>query len=89
MENLVTRKFMYNDEFWRNKRVLVTGHTGFKGAWLTLLLARKGALIKGVSLPPDQPSLYVSAGVASACESAFINILDRERVKSEIREWRP
>lgn len=49
-------------EFWQKKRVLVTGHTGFKGAWLTALLNHLGAQTAGVSLlpPDDQPSLYKS-----------------------------
>ena len=45
--------------FWRNKRVLVTGHTGFKGAWLALVLRRLGANVSGVSLPPHtSPALH-------------------------------
>lgn len=42
-------------EFWRGRRVLVTGHTGFKGAWLTLWLQQKGALVFGLALPPASP----------------------------------
>jgi CDP-glucose 4,6-dehydratase len=45
--------------FWRGKKVLLTGHTGFKGAWLTFWLARMGAKVTALSLPPDQsPSLW-------------------------------
>lgn len=45
--------------FWRGRRVLVTGHTGFKGAWLCLWLERLGARVAGIALPPDaQPNLY-------------------------------
>lgn len=45
--------------FWRGRRVLVTGHTGFKGAWLALLLGRLGARVNGIALPPPEgPSLF-------------------------------
>ena len=48
--------------FWRGKRVLLTGHTGFKGAWLTLWLHQLGAEVTGVSLPPlTTPSLFAEA----------------------------
>ncbi len=50
--------------FWRGKRVLVTGHTGFKGAWLCLLLSHMGARVHGFSLPAEAPSLYAQARVA-------------------------
>ena len=50
--------------FWRGKRVLITGHTGFKGGWLALWLARIGAQVTGVALPPEAvPSLFDRAGV--------------------------
>jgi CDP-glucose 4,6-dehydratase len=50
--------------FWRGKRVLLTGHTGFKGAWAAVWLERLGAEVTGLALPPDQvPSLYELAGL--------------------------
>ena len=46
-------------EFWEGRRVLVTGHTGFKGAWLLALLETLGAKVSGLALPPrDRPNLY-------------------------------
>jgi len=46
-------------DFWRGKRVLLTGHTGFKGAWLALWLQRLGAQVTGVALPPaTEPNLF-------------------------------
>ncbi len=53
-------------EFWKGKRVLVTGNTGFKGSWLSLMLSRAGADVTGFSLPPPtQPNLFTLARVES------------------------
>jgi len=63
--------------FWRGKHVLVTGHTGFKGGWLTVWLHRLGARVTGISLPPlTVPSLFEAAGIAQICESHFCDIRD-------------
>lgn len=53
-------------DFWHGRRVLVTGHTGFKGAWLSLLLRRLGAIVTGYALPPSSPSMFDLANVSSA-----------------------
>jgi CDP-glucose 4,6-dehydratase len=66
-----------NPAFWRGKRVLVTGHSGFKGSWLTLWLSRLGAKITGISLPPmTTPSLYAEANIGGLCSSVFSDIRD-------------
>ena len=50
---------MINRNFWKNKKVLITGHTGFKGSWLTLILTEVGAQITGISLEPvNSPNLF-------------------------------
>jgi CDP-glucose 4,6-dehydratase len=55
---------LVNAEFWRNKRVLITGHTGFKGGWLAVWLANLGAEVHGFSLdPPTEPSFFAVANV--------------------------
>jgi CDP-glucose 4,6-dehydratase len=66
-----------NPKFWRGKRVFVTGHTGFKGAWLVLLLQSLGARVAGYALaPPTEPSLYALARVGEGVESIEGDIRD-------------
>ena len=67
--------------FWHGKRVLLTGHTGFKGAWLAIWLHQLGARVTGISLQPAaQPSLYSLANVASLCDSQMCDIRDAARL---------
>ena len=76
--------------FWHGKRVLVTGHTGFKGAWLTLWLRRLGAEVTGISLPPaTTPDLFTEARVGALCQSHFCDIRDNRALASLIRAARP
>ena len=64
-------------EFWRGKRVLLTGHTGFKGAWLALWLSRLGARVTGIALPAvTTPNLYSLAGIPTLVDSHEIDIRD-------------
>ncbi len=60
--------------FWRGKRVLLTGHTGFKGAWLAIWLRRLGAEVTGLALPPDPTSLAAAAGVERRVTSVLGDI---------------
>ena len=63
--------------FWRNQRVLLTGHTGFKGGWAALWLARLGANVTGFALPPsDTPALYETARIADICRSRLGDLRD-------------
>lgn len=76
--------------FWRGKRVLLTGHTGFKGGWLTLWLRRLGAEVTGLALPPaTTPSLFTLARLETACHSRFVDIRDASSLAALVREARP
>ena len=85
MENLV------NQEFWRGKRVLVTGHTGFKGCWLSLWLSQYSANIKGLSLPiSDKNYLYNKLKTDQLrIDETFADIRNYSEVKRVISEFNP
>jgi CDP-glucose 4,6-dehydratase len=77
-------------QFWRGKRVLVTGDSGFKGSWLTLWLNELGAEIHGVSLPPDQrPNLYSLAKVRKISKTHFVDIRQASQVRKVIGKIKP
>jgi len=77
-------------DFWRGKKVLVTGHTGFKGAWLAFWLQRLGARVVGLALPPStSPSLYELLGLGSLITSHFVDIRDEEGTGRLIAEAQP
>ncbi|MGD9694019.1 MAG: CDP-glucose 4,6-dehydratase [Phycisphaerales bacterium] len=85
VENLVT-----NPSFWRGRRVLVTGHTGFKGGWLALWLKKLGAEVSGYALPPPTtPSLFDLARVGSGIESTIGDLRDAPAVTESVRRARP
>lgn len=76
--------------FWRQKRVLLTGHTGFKGGWLALWLQRLGAQVTGVSLPPaTSPSLFEVARLKLAVDHHEIDIRDAAALRARVRDARP
>jgi CDP-glucose 4,6-dehydratase len=79
-----------NRTFWKNRRVLVTGHTGFKGGWLSLWLQRLGAQVTGYALAPDpNESLFVEAGVAEEMQSVFGDLRDLPALCSAVEQSRP
>ena len=76
--------------FWKGKRVFITGHTGFKGSWLSLWLQQMGAEVKGFSLaPPTNPSLFVEAKVAQQMQSEIGDIRDFSKLSESIRTFNP
>jgi CDP-glucose 4,6-dehydratase len=77
-------------EFWHGKRVLVTGHTGFKGSWLTQWLARLGASVAGVALPPGtEPNLFTLAGIDKLLDGYFCDIRSRESLSGVLKAVQP
>lgn len=78
-------------KFWRGKRVLLTGHTGFKGAWLALWLHRLGARVTGLALPPPtQPNLFDLAGIAADLEAHILcDIRDATALAEHVRAAQP
>lgn len=76
--------------FWRGKRVLLTGHTGFKGGWLALWLHRLGAEVTGLALPPcTEPSLYQAARIGSLIDSRHGDIRDAATLRDIVGDTRP
>lgn len=79
-----------NASFWSGKRVLITGHTGFKGSWLSLWLSRLGARVTGVSLPPaTTPNLYALAQISDLVDSKYVDINDKNQLVAVIEETLP
>lgn len=77
---------MTDPGFWSGKRVLLTGHTGFKGAWAALWLERMGAVVTGLALAPDgDRSLFDLAGVAGRIDHRIADLRDREAVGGALK----
>jgi len=79
-----------NSGFWKNKKVFITGHTGFKGSWLSLWLVKKGARVTGLALrPPTKPNLFELLKIKNDIKSVLGDIRDLRRVKTEINKAVP
>lgn len=79
-----------NQSFWHKKRVLVTGHTGFKGSWLCLWLNELGAQVTGIALPPpSEPSLFSSVNLSKKIDSHITDICDLANLKRIVEQAQP
>ncbi len=76
--------------FWKDKQVLLTGHTGFKGAWLAFWLSQMGAKVTGISLAPSStPNLFTLANIAQMTNSHFADIRDADAVSNIAKKAQP
>ena len=81
---------MNDTAFWKGKRVFLTGHTGFKGSWLSIWLHLLGAEVTGYALdPPTDPSLFELARVGELMTSVIADVRDLERLKAELAAAAP
>ena len=77
-------------DFWQGKRVFLTGHTGFKGSWLSLWLVSLGAKVKGYALsPPTSPSLFIEANIDSIIDSQIADIRDQDTLHESMTKFSP
>lgn len=80
----------YFSDFYRGKKVLVTGHTGFKGSWLCRMLTLAGAKVTGYALPaPTDPSLFAIAGMEESMDSVIGDIRDRNHLAAVFEAVQP
>ena len=81
-------KINYN--FWKNKNILITGHTGFKGSWLSLWLLNLGAKVNGISLAPIQsPNLFDELNLINDINHYLLDIRDEQKLKDKILKINP
>jgi len=79
-----------NPQFWKGKTVFLTGHTGFKGSWISLLLQKLGANLIGFSKDiPTKPSLFEIANVKDGMTSLIGNVCDYVRIEKVIQDYKP
>ena len=81
---------MIDKNFWKDKRVFVTGHTGFKGSWLSIWLSYLGAEVKGYALnPPTFPSLFNEAKIEGLISSQIGDIRDQDEILNSMSDFNP
>lgn len=79
-----------NATFWQGKRIFLTGHTGFKGGWLSLWLQQLGAVVTGYALqPPTKPSLFEVSNVGQGMRSIIGDVCDADSLKRVMSDARP
>lgn len=90
MEKMGLKFGVVHPEFWRGKRVFLTGHTGFKGSWLSLWLQSMGAEIHGFALaPPTEPALFNEANVAEGLTQTIADIGNYSAVNRALSAFKP
>lgn len=91
MENMELKIGEVNPEFWKDKKVFLTGHTGFKGGWISLWLSSMGAKVTGYALAPNtEPNFYDAVKIESILKKSYISdIRDLESLQNAISESKP
>jgi len=90
VESLEISKGKVDSSFWKGKKVFLTGHTGFKGSWLSLWLQNMGALVKGYSLDVNtKPALFTQANVAAEMESEIGDIRNLGQLTESMVSFSP
>jgi CDP-glucose 4,6-dehydratase len=90
MADWTSLKWKEFSEFYNGKKVLITGHTGFKGSWLSRVLLKAGAVVTGYSLePPTDPSLFDVTGLSDEMNSVIGDIRDLDHLKKVFEETKP
>jgi len=83
-------KRIIDNKFWSNKRIFITGHTGFKGAWLCLWLHSLGATVQGYALdPPTAPNLFELCNLGNLISSKIADIRDLNQLTNTIKSFKP
>ena len=89
----MVRPLTLNRQFWKGKRVWLTGHTGFKGSWLALWLLNLGAIVEGYALDPEEeggPSLYNSLGISKDFfRDERADLGNKEHLTARMKSFKP
>jgi len=89
MENMVVVG-MVNSEFWKGKKVFITGHTGFKGTWLSIWLNSMGAILAGYALAPNtKPNFFETASASDEIESILGDVRDLDKLSQAMGSFAP
>src|SRR5690348_10684781 len=78
-----------NGGFWEGRRVLVTGHTGFKGAWLSLWLLQRGARVYGAALEPAPDALFSRISLQTDMDHAICDVRDYDAIGQRVKTIQP
>ena len=89
-ELFAPNQFPIDQDFWQNRRVFITGHTGFKGSWLAVWLHKLGAIVRGYSLVPEHnPNLFRSLKLETWCDHVIGDIRNIKFLKESLLEFDP
>jgi len=90
MEGMAMNRRAPDSSFWQGRRVLLTGHSGFKGSWLGLWLSRLGVNVTGLSLPPHtEPNLFSLSCLDELIQSRWLDVRDLAGVQATLQTTRP